>query len=348
MRTTSRVTIKQVADVAGVSAGTVSNVLNNVTTVNKAITRQVLDTANRLGYHPNANARALSAKHTNTIGVLVYSITDPVMLEVVAGIEAQCTQMSLDLLLVHDQGREEDELRLTKMLLGRRVDGVIIVGSHSQLADERVINLYERNSSLLLVFREAADPRVPCLAIDDQEGARLATAHLIEHGHKDIALIGCPEITALEHRRVAGFLAAFAEYNLVPDRRLFERGDWDTPSGYHAMKRLLRRARPSAVFAFNDRMAIGAMSAIHEAGLKIPDDVAIVGFDDLTSLAQFSNPPLTTIAAPWRDIGAKAATSLADIISGKELRPRLTFATRLVVRQSCGCRSSIGIIPRRP
>ena len=332
------VTIKQVAKSAGVSVSTVSKVMNGVPTVNKIIARQVRETVSSLGYQPNANARALSSKSSRILGVLVYSIADPISAQVVLGIEQRSKELGYDVLLMHDQGTDEDELHLSRVLIGKRIDAVAIVGAHTQLTNDRMISLFENQLPVVLVFREAESPDIPAIHLDDFGGARLATEHLLQHGHRKIGLItGCEEVRRLDRFRKAGFLDAHRAADVPVDENLFETGNWDPASGYAAMKKILQRAQPSAIFVFNDRMAYGAMHAVREAGLRIPADVAIVGFDNLASLAEFSSPPLTSIDVDWSGIGAHTADCLVRSINGEKCDTGTPIPTRLVIRKSCGC-----------
>ncbi len=332
------VTIKEVAESAGVSISTVSKVMNGVPTVNRILARQVRETVNALGYQPNANARALSSRRTRILGVLVYSIADPISAKVVMGIEQRAKELGYDVLLMHDQGSDDDELHMSRVLIGRRVDAVTIVGAHTTLTNDRIVSLFENQLPVVLVFREAEAPDIPSIHLDDHGGAKLATEHLLQHGHRKIGLItGSEDARRLDRFRKDGFLEAHRLAGVAVDENLIETGNWDPASGYAAMKKILKRAQPSSVFVFNDRMAYGAMHAIHEAGLRIPQDVAIIGFDNLASIAEFSSPPLTSIDVDWSGIGAHTADCLVLCIKGEKCDTGSPIPTHLVIRQSCGC-----------
>ncbi|MCL6614128.1 MAG: LacI family transcriptional regulator [Firmicutes bacterium] len=331
-------TIKDVARLAGVSRSTVSRVLNAKSEVDPETATRVWQAVKELDYHPNTSARALVRQRTDTIGVMVADVTNPFYEKIIKGIEATANAAGLNLAFYNSY---EDLAGRRKIILsaleGSRVDGLIVVGSH--LGDKStLLEMAARGLAISLVERNFADPSIPCVVSDNKTGARLAVEHLLGLGHRRIAFItgNLHYQTAIE--RLEGYKETLSSHGIPIEDELIAFGDFEHKSGYEAMKQLLALPqRPTAVFASNDMMAIGAMQAIGEAGLSVPGDVAVVGYDDIT-FASMVYPQLTTIRQPLYEMGALAAQGLIERLrNGHDTEPFKKFLpVELVIRKSCG------------
>ena len=345
MRKTSlrhkRVTVEEVARQVGLSAMTVSRVLNNHPSVSEKTRKRVLDTSRRLGYTPNQIAKSLVLRKTHTIGVVVPEITHSFFPEAIRGIEEVTYRLGYHLILTHsaeDVRREEDAIRT---LEAKRVDGILI--SMAQTVED--FRLYKQlvRQGVQVVFFDRCVPGIgaSCVGIDDEESARRITEHLIGHGYRRIAHLSGPTRVSIGAARLRGFKKALRENGVALHDELIVESGFHESGGYEAMRRLLdlpAERRPRAVVAINDPAAYGAMKAIGERGIRIPEEVAIVGFsDDIRS--ELMPTPLTTIRQPAYEVGRRAAQQLFSEIEGtSEPAEQITVKAELVIRRSCGCR----------
>lgn len=335
---TKMVTIFDVGRVAGVSRSTVSRVLNGKGEVDPKTAEQVWEAVRRLNYQPNASARALVRQRTDTIGIMLAHVSDPFYENIIKGIESVATKRGMDVVFYNSYDDLAGHRRIiTSALETSRVDGLIVVGSH--LGDKPILlEMIGRGLPIALIERNFSDLRVPCIVADNRRGAVLAVEHLIKLGHKRIGCItgNLHYQTAID--RLEGYKAALAEHGLPIEEELIAFGNFQHESGYAAMKQLLALpSRPTAVFACNDMMATGALVALSEASLTVPDDMAIVGFDDIT-LASMVYPQLTTIRQPLYEMGSLAADALIDRIQlgDRAEAVKITLPVELVVRKSSG------------
>ncbi len=336
----SRVTLKQIARELDVSVMTVSRALNNRSNVDHSTRQKVLETAQRLGYRPNHIARSLVMNKTNTIGVIVPEITHSFFPEVIRGIEQTVHQNDYQLILMHSMENQEREAQAITTLESKRVDGLLISTAETVENYENYQKLIDESYPLVFFDRCVFDIGASCVGVNDRTSAREVTEHLIEHGYKKIAHLHGPEKVSIGKNRLDGFLEAMQQHDLEV------RDDWLVPSalqekgGYQAMNQLLdlpESSRPRAIVAVNDPSAFGAMHAIYEAGLDVPDDFAIVGFSD-DIRAKLMSSPLTTIRQPAYEVGKKASEKLISLIEDPEEEiEQLIVPTELVVRESCGC-----------
>ncbi len=330
--------ISDVAKLAGVSRTTVSYVLNNVTSIHiSEQTRQrVLDAARELDYHPNASARSLARKQTYTVGlVLCVSpdrlIADAFLPSVIYGISSVTTPAGFRLLIevVEDVTQPDAYVRLIREA---HIDGAILAGA--RLDDQYLLGLHPDNFPLVLWDRVPGSD-LPFVDVDNISAARSAVDHLISLGHQRI---GCITNAPLEHpassARLRGYQVALEMHNLPYDSRLVRYGDFHERSGFEAMTSLLPE-RPTAVFVASDVVALGALRAVRAAGLRVPRDLAMIGFDDI-QFAQYLQPPLTTVRVPAHEIGATAARMLLDIIQTGGHPTSVLLDTELIIRESCG------------
>ncbi len=331
-------TLEDVAKQAGVSRSTVSRVINDHPNVRDDVRKRVLGVIEKTGYHPNAAARTLASQRTWMIGLVVPRsvnsfFLDPYFPRLTQGIAQACNQYdyTLNLFLI---GTKEDEEKIYPRISRKSfLDGIIV--QSGQFGDQLIDRLVQSNVPLVIAGRPFHDEDVSYIDVDNVNAAYNAVSHLIRLGYKRIGTItGTPESTVSIDRK-AGYIKALTERGRDVDEKLIICGDFTETSGYYSMQQLLS-AKPDAVFVASDLMAIGAVRAIHDAGLRIPDDVAIVGFDDLP-MAKLPDPPLTTVRQPIYQFGFQAVEVLIDqIVNGLKPVRRIIMDTELIIRNSCG------------
>ena len=312
-------TIREVAENAGVSYATVSHVINNTRFVSQETRERVQAAMTALNYRPNALARSLRQGKTNTIGLVLPDSANPFFAEISRGIEDEAFKQGYSVFLCNTELDTERELFYVDVLSKKQVDGIIFVaaGDQADLLDF----LLRQNMPVVMIDRDLPNVEVDAVLTDHQLGGLLATRHLIELGHKRIACIAGPSSITPSAERIIGYRKALEEAGLAYDEILLLRGDYHAQSGMDITHSILRmNPRPTAIFALNDLMALGALRAASEAGYAVPRDLAVVGYDDL-EIARFTNPPLTTIAQPKKEIGAQAIHLLVDRIARKSHPP---------------------------
>jgi LacI family transcriptional regulator len=326
----AKVTLEMVAHQAGVSPSTVSRILNGTADVSDA-KRAVVDKAiAKLGFVPNPVARGLAGGRTLSIGVLTQAIDSPFYGSALRGIEVALGPAGYSPLFMSGHWHADEEARCIDVLRSRRVDGLIVLTG--RLTDG-ALRAVARFVPVVVTGRKLKAANLVALDFDHAEGARQATQHLISLGHQRIAFIG----GVTEHpdavEREQGYRLALEEAGLRIDPTLIAAGAFTEQSGMQAVERLFRsRTRFTAIFAANDQMALGAAVALYRRGKRVPDDVSLVGFDDIAG-SMYAVPPLTTIHNPIQEIGVLAARAMLDLLAGD--RPRLEVpAPRLVVRES--------------
>lgn len=327
------VTIHDVAVRAGVSATTVSHVVNGTRPVSSELSARVQQTVRDLGYQPNALARSLRRKQSHTIGLIVPDNSNPFFAEMAHSVEYAAYGIGHAVVLCNSDDDPAREALYLDLLLKRQVDGIVLVAATTSRDAMRAV--VERGVPLVVVDRELPDPAHDCVLTDHEAGGYAATEHLAQLGHKHIACIAGPSDLGSSASRVAGYRAALRASGLAVDTSLVVRGDFRDHSGYTAAQKLLKRSDPpTAIFACNDLMAIGAMAAARDAGLGVPEGLSVVGFDDI-HLAGYLNPPLTTIAQPMAELGRVAAELLLQRMQDRSLPPRrIMLRNRLVVRRT--------------
>jgi LacI family transcriptional regulator len=333
-------TMKRIAGELGVSITTVSKVLNNREDIGHATRARVLAKVAELGYQPNAVARSLTLRRTHTLGIVIPDLMHSFFVEIVAGIEAAASARGYGLLLCssnEDSGKERQEL---DMLRQRQVDGVVLASVDAEGNTDLLQQIASLGIGLVMIDRDD-HPGVPCdrVLTDDLEVGRLATAHLISQGRKTIAHITGTQVLHAK-RRADGFRAAMKAAGLKLRPESIVRGGFKEADGYRGMQKLLSiKPRADAVFAANDPAAIGAMKAVWDAGLRVPDDVAVIGAGDI-AMGDMLRVPLSTVSWSREELGRAAAQLLLDRIggSGRETHraKRIVIPPRLVVRRSSG------------
>ena len=350
------VTMKRVAAELGVSVTTISKVLNKQPDISDAMRARVLEKVRQLGYRRNAIARSLTLRRTHTVGVIVPDLMHSFFVEVVAALEQAIGERGYGLLLCHlaeDPGRERQQL---EMLLERQVDGIALASVSSRRNEDILRRLAALRKGLVLIDRDD-HVGVECHRVltDDLLIGRLATEHLVSLGHRAIAHIGGPRL-AHTRRREKGYRDVMREYRVEVRDAWVVHGGLREQDGYEGMRRLLRAASgATAVFAANDPTAIGAMKALWEAGLRVPQDVAVVGAGDIAH-GDLIRVPLTTVSWSREQLGIKAAELILDQIARDGAGPfqRVIVPPHLIVRQSCGAAApapgadpQIAVAPRR-
>jgi LacI family transcriptional regulator len=334
--TMTHVTIKDVARRAGVSVATVSCVLNKTRWVSPELTERVLAAVEETGYYPDGNARGLRSKRTATIGLIVPDNANPFFAEIAKGVEDAGFAAGFSVILCNSNAMLERELAYIDLLLSKRVDGVIFAPTTPSIEPAR--RMVDLGIPVVVFYRQAGDLDLDSLRIDNQAAGYMVTHHLIELGHCDIACIRPLSTETASGRRVDGYLQALAEAGQEAHPDLMPQGDNRMSGGERAAAALLAAGRPfSAIFAANDAMAIGAIRVLRDAGLRVPEDVSVAGFDDI-ALARYSEPPLTTVAQPRQEAGALAVQRILERIEKRHSGgPReFVLPTRLVERQSTG------------
>jgi len=327
-------TIKDVALRAGVSVTTVSHVVNDTRHVSAKGRERVELAIRELGYVPNAMARSLKSNTTSTLGMLIPNSSNPYFAEIVRIVEDRCFGAGYTLVLCNTDDEPRRQSVYLQVLAERRIDGLIVVSTGDD--DSLVTQLQGLRIPTVLVDREIADPSCDLVETAHMQGGLLAVRHLLSLGHKRIACLGGPEGLTPSEQRIEGWRMALAEAGTTPNAdALLWRGAFTSQSGYEAMHAILRTEHPpSAVFVCNDLMAIGALRAAHESGVHVPDELSIVGFDDI-ELSAYTSPPLTTVAQPKERIGALAVDMLLERVSGKRRDARkVVLQPELRVRAS--------------
>jgi LacI family transcriptional regulator len=307
------VTIGMVAQAAGVSASTVSRVLNG-TAVVSAEKRQAIDEAiARLGFVPNPIARGLAGGRTFSIGVVTQALDSPYYGTAMRGIEEALLPAGYNALFVSGHWDAAAEARCIGVLQSRRVDGIIVLTG--RLTDQSLRG-YAQQQPVVVTGRSLEAPGLFAFNFDNFDGGRLATDHLIEGGHRQIAFISGDLAHPDANERLRGYRHALEQAGLAFNPALVMAGDYTEHSGLLAVDRLLQSGqRFSAIFAANDQMAAGAALALQRRALRVPDDISIVGFDDLPT-SPYASPPLTSVRQPAFDIGSLAASAMLQLLAG--------------------------------
>lgn len=323
-------TLEMVAREAGVSPSTVSRILNGTAKVSAEKKAAVEKAIAKLNFSPNPVAQGLARGKSQTIGVITQAIDSPFYGEGLRGIEDRLEEVGYTPLFVSGHWRQADEKGCIKQLLARRVDGIIVLTSC--LPDSFFVAQAKR-LPMVITGRNLVAPSLYSLPFDSFEGGRIATQHLIDLGHQSIAFIAGPSDHADAVERLRGYQAALTDSGISIKPELIVQGDYRESQGGMAVQQLLlSRISFTAIFASNDQSAYGAALELYRKGLRVPDDISLVGFDDLRT-SSFTIPPLTTIRHSIYDIGESAAKSIVDLVEGRTPR-HVPPVPSLVVRES--------------
>ncbi|QCP49669.1 LacI family DNA-binding transcriptional regulator [Trinickia violacea] len=326
-------TIKDVAAVAGVSFTTVSHVVNNSRPVSADVRAKVERAISQLNYVPSAVARSLKARATATIGLVVPNSTNPYFAELARGIEDGCARKGYCVFFCNSDDDPAKQRSYLRVLQEKRIDGLIIAsaGDDAVLAE----SLADAREPLVIVDRNIEGLAADLVQIDHEKGAYLATKHLLELGHAKIGCITGPVSTAVSAMRVHGFIRAMAERGIEIAPGAIVESDFSGAGGHLAAGQLFDTVRPTAIFACNDMMGIGALRAAAERGILVPQDCSIIGFDDI-EFSAYTYPALSTVGQSVRALGETAAQTLIERITSDSGGPtrRRVVSPRLVLRES--------------
>jgi LacI family transcriptional regulator len=326
-------TIYQVSELAGVSLATVSRVMNNNARVSDATRAKVLAAMEELGYRPNSIAQSLASSRSNSIGILVSELHGPFYGEMLSGIENECRRAAKHVIIAAGHSEEASEKDGIEFLISRNCDALIL---HVEaVSDDYLIKLASGNLPIVLINRFIPQLADNCICLNNELGGYLATKNLLQQGHTQLAYISGPMWKSDAKDRFAGHLRAMAEFGLSFNRQLFAEGDFQDSSGSACMQQLLAKKLPfTALICGNDEMAAGAMEVAREHGLQVPQQLSIVGFDNLI-LARYIHPKLTTIDYPIGEMGRMAARwVLKHIYQQQALTLKNVFEPVLISRES--------------
>jgi LacI family transcriptional regulator len=341
--------MRQIAERAQVSIGTVSHVINETATVRPQLRERVLEAIRSLGYQPSALARGLRQNRTNMLGMVIPDITNPFFPGVVRGVEDVAYKRSFRVILCNADNDPAKEASYVRELRSYRIAGLLIIpAAGADIAGH--LRAYASASVPVVCIDRVPDGwKGDSVLVANAEGAYLATQHLIQTGHRRLAAISGPRKLTNASERLKGFTRALSEAGLQIEPEFIQEGEFDTASGYRAALRLLRMLpRPTAIFACNDLIAFGVLQAARELKLRCPEDVSIVGFDSL-EFTKFTDPSLTSVYQPGYQLGATAARLLLQRVDGMRSAPKkVILPTELQKRNSVGPAPEDGLRSRNP
>jgi len=333
----SKVTIQHVADAVGVSTQTVSRVVNNKPDVSKTTRARVLEKIQEMGYEPNLLARGLASNKTFTLGLIMDDFSDPFYAQIIAAAEAEARRLDYFFLICSAERSPSDEITFLKILSSRQVDGILLLAlPSSEEQYQHILHYSEQGLPIVSIASHLLEQRISIVDIDNVDGGYQATHCLVEGGRRRVGTITGPYQNKATQDRTQGYQMALQEAGIPYDPAWVSYGDWSYRSGFYAMHELLEKGlNLDGIFVQNDRMAMAAIVAIRQAGLEIPADIALVGYDD-TPEAAFTSPPLTTIHQPAQELGRFATHLLIDLINNPEMPVQHTLLkAELIVRGSC-------------
>ncbi|HBY93143.1 MAG: LacI family transcriptional regulator [Ardenticatenaceae bacterium] len=331
------VSIKDIARAAGVSHSTVSRALRGHPAISEATRSRVSQLAAEMGYSPSAVARGLRTSRTRVIGLVVTHLTDPFLTEVVQGIEALALDAGYSLFLATSNVDPDREVAVVKAFREQRVDGILV--SSSRVGERYLPLLAESQVPIVLINNQHDGTFAFSVTNDDRYGAEVVTRHLIESGHERIAYLGNHRGGQTDVDRLAGYRAALHAAGLTPDPALVVHGpNGRAPGGEAGVQALFPLdPHPTGLVCYNDMMALGALHRLKQAGVRIPEDLSITGYDGI-SLVAYADPPLTTFAQPTFELGRRAMQMLLSLMAGQD-GEHILLRGELIVRQSTAPRS---------
>jgi LacI family transcriptional regulator len=330
------VTLRDVAAKAGVSAITVSRALNNTGYVSPDTRQRISAAAAELHYVPNDLASSLRSRRTQLLALLVTDITNPFWTTVARGVEDAAMDAGYGVILCNTDEEQAKEARYLDLLLRRRIDGLVVSPTVESTAILQ--NLERRSTPFVLIDRRVDGIQADSVRGDSRGGAYQLTMHLLQTGYRRIGMIGGPASISTSVERVAGYLDALNEMGIDPNPALIRSGGYRESWGYEATLEMLEvRPRPDAFFAANNVIALGALRAIRSLELRVPEDIALVSFDDFP-YATAADPFLTCVVQPAAAIGSAAVRLLLDRLANPDLEPReVVLPTQMQIHASCGC-----------
>lgn len=327
------ITLDDVAKISGFSKSTVSRALRNDANVNPHTKKKIKEAVQRLGYTPNIVARSLRSRKTTTIGVIIADICNPFFPSVVRGIEDTARRKGYNIILCNTDEKYEREREALETLLQKRVDGLLIAPVQKKFDD--LLELRRREIPFVLIGRHFEPLETDHVISDDVKGAFMAAEYLIKKGHKKILFINGPSHISSARERVMGYRKALVENNINFDAKLLKEGNLKTEDGYRATKKaILSKLDFTAVFAFSDLVAFGVIKALKEQGYKVPDRIAVVGYDNI-NFGFSAEQPLTTVHIPKYRLGSEGMRLLYRRIDKKVNKPqKVILDTKLIIRKS--------------
>lgn len=327
--------INDVAEYANVSTATVSHVINKTRFVSETTTNKVRDAIKALGYIPSASARGLASKQSRIIGVVFSDISNPFFTSVYKGIEFELSKHGYELTLANTSELDETQEAVLNTMLSREVDGLIIAptGNESQTLDQ----ITQMDIPMVMLDRRGPYSQIPLVGLNNVEAAYLATSHLIRDGHERIGIVAGLSTVDTTSSRLEGFCKALEEHGLPCREEYIQEGNSRMDGGYRGVDELMKLPEPpTAIFITNNLMTLGALHAIRDKGLRCPDDVGLIGFDD-HDWADIFTPPLTVVKQPTFRMGEKAASILIELLAGDSEHDDHTtiFSGELIIRGSC-------------
>ncbi|CAM2824973.1 LacI family DNA-binding transcriptional regulator [Paenibacillus sediminis] len=328
------VTIRDVANRAGVAISTASYALNNDPRVSEETRRKVLKVVEEMNYRPNAIARSLKRKKSETIGLFLNDFGGPFFSSVIQGVEEVVSSNGYNLVACSTYGGNHNTTT-NRFLQEKQLDAAIILGPN--IPDELIVQVASKDFPVVVMDRELKAEHVHSVLVDNEQGAYTATRHLINLGHRKIAYLSGPVNSYNNQKRLVGFKRALEEADIAFQSAINVQGHFTEHGGYQVMKSLLMSKNvPDAIFSANDEMAIGAIQALTEAGIRVPQDVAIVGFDDIR-LSSYIRPALSTIGHPKQEWGTVATHVVFQTLQDPSEQSRsIMLDTELIIRDSCG------------
>lgn len=334
-----RKTLRDVADLAGVSTATVSYVINKTKKVSPEVERKVMDSMKALDYHPDMIAKSLRLQESKLIGLMISDIANSFFASVVRGIEDELIESGYNVLLGNSDSDVEKEKKYLNILLGKRVDGLIISAAGN--TNSYFQNLKNTGVPAVYLNRSPAFTNLDTVTTDNFGGSYKAVEHLIDHGHTKVGVITGIQSVNTGRERFLGYKQALADNDIELNDHWVKEGDFTIESGYIKMKELMEQDEPpTAVFVSNNFMSLGVYQYIKEMYLCVPEKVAIIGFDD-PEWSTVVEPKLTAVEQPAYEQGVQAARLILEKISGKNPNSQqaITLNPRLILRQSCGCKN---------
>lgn len=331
-----KITMKDIANEAGVSIATVSHVINGTKNISESKKKLISEIIQKHNYIPDTRAKNLRNSITKTAGLVVSSFPDSYVTGIVNGVGERACELGYRLLLINTNEDQDYEKESIKLLSSNIVDGIILTPTKMDLGYLK--SYINQNVPIAQVIRyDPKLPNIPRVTADDFQAGYDATIHLLQHGHKEIGLIISRANITPTIERIEGYKAALKEYNIPFNENYLEPGYATVNNGLNATKKLLaRESKISALFVLSDLMTIGAMQAISELSLKCPEHIAIIGFGDFAG-ASITNPAITNISLSAETIGRTAFDVLLNKINNHNYSKHIQIPTSLIIRKSCGC-----------
>ncbi len=325
-------TIKEIAEMANVSTATVSKVLNGKDKYISEKTRQkILEIVEREGYIPNGIAKSLKIKKTKTIGLIMPDVMNPFFAELARGAEDAAEKRGYIVIICNSENRISKEEKYLNILQEKMVDGIIMTASESIASH----SIEKCNIPIVLVDRDLEmDKPIGHITVNNEEGTFMATKYLIEKGCKNIGFISSKIVNKLSNERLEGYKRALEEHGFAVDEDKIYLENYNVESGYNGARYLLDKGDIDGICCGNDMIAIGAIRSLKERGIRVPEDVKVIGFDNI-SISKYIEPPLTTIAQPIYEIGQESVKMLLSIIEKKDVNLTKVLDLKLVERGSC-------------